>query len=344
MTRWRLPTLCAGLLIATAPAAGQVPDSTEVDWSGYVQLFGFAPVDGEGRVELYTLGIGVDVATTGIAEQRFGFHGLVRIRDTELRDFYDTTVWAQEAYGWWDAPGGRVKVGKVYALGGRFWDGSFFGNVHYFDGLKLDPGFGLSYEGAREGNRWEVGYAVQWLPDGDGLNGALPGRDPETFDDIDEREQVRLRLAPAWRPRSGYEAGIGVSWARKELEDGGFVDSEVRDAALDARLAWPWGEAYAELLSRDADGSARAVDPELEADYLLAGTRLHWRSLAAYYNHSRVDYDSGVQEWIHQPGLAWSPAERFVLLWEYDHWTREEADGSRSLLDRSHNIVVEVFF
>ncbi|MBW3660829.1 MAG: hypothetical protein KY397_04260 [Gemmatimonadetes bacterium] len=299
-------------------------------------------MDGEGRIELYTLGIGVDVETEGIAGQRFGFHGLLRIRDTELREFYDTTVWAQEAYGWWDAPGGRLKAGKVYALGGRFWDGSFFGNVHYFDGLKLDPDFGLSYEGSREAERWAVTYAAQWLPDDDGLNGALPGRDPETFDEVDEREQVHLRVAPLWRPRPGWEAGLGGSWARKELEDDGFDETAVRDAAIDAWLAWPWGEAYAEVLSRDADGSS--PDPDLEGDYVLAGARVRWRSLSAYYNHSRVEYSSDAEEWIHQPGLAWSPAERFVLLWEYDHWTREEPDGSRSFIDRSHDVVVEVFF
>lgn len=88
----RLPAICATFLLAGSPAAGQAPDSTEIDWSGYVQLFGHAPADGEGRIELYTLGIGVDVATTGIAGERFGFHGLVRIRDTELREFYDTTA------------------------------------------------------------------------------------------------------------------------------------------------------------------------------------------------------------------------------------------------------------
>ncbi|MDX1623582.1 MAG: hypothetical protein R3199_06345 [Gemmatimonadota bacterium] len=357
MRRPSLPLAAAAatVVLAALPAgaAGQTADSDSmsVAWSGYVQIFGHAPVDGDGKVELYTLAIGIDAETTGIAGQRFGFHGLARIRDTELREYYDTTVWAQEAYGWWDAPLGRLKAGKVYALGGRFWDGSFFGNVQYFDGLKLDPDFGLSWEGAwappapgGEPASWTLAWGAQWLFDSDGLNGALAGRDPETFDGVDEHDQIRLRLAPAWRPAAGVEAGIGGSWARKELEGAGLDGVEVVDAALDAWVDVGWGEVYAEVLSRDADAAAVPVDPELEGDYLLLGARARRWGLEPYYNHSRVDYAGGAEEWIHQPGIAWSLSPRFTLLYEFDHWTREEPGGERSFVDRSHNVVVVVVF
>lgn len=339
--------VAVALLAFALPGRGaqaQEPDSTRVDWWGYVQLFGFAPVDGDGRVELYTLGIGIDVETVGIADQRFGFHGLVRIRDTELREFFDTTVWAQEAYGWWDTPGGRLKAGKVYVVSGRFWDGSFFGNVQYFDGLKLDSDFGLSWEGERAAPAWRVGYAVQWLPDSDGLNGSLAGRDPETFEDVDEREQLRLRVAPAWKPVPAVELGIGGTVGRFELENGEALDeTEVIDAAVDLRVETGWGEAYAEFLSRDAD-PAGADGGELEGDYVLLGGHVRRWGLDLYYNYSRVDYESDASEWIHQPGLAWSISSSFTLLYEFDHWTREEADGARSFVDRSHDVVLAITF
>ncbi len=74
----------------------------------------------------------------------FGLHVEPRFRDTKLRPYYGSNVWVQEAYGYVKSDPVTVKVGKVYTRFGKFWDNSFYGNLPYFDGLKLSPDLGVS--------------------------------------------------------------------------------------------------------------------------------------------------------------------------------------------------------
>src|ERR1019366_1019745 len=78
----------------------------------------------------------------------WGLHVEPRFRDTKLRGFFGGTSWAQEVYA--SVSLNRettLKVGKEYSHFGLFWDNSFYGNVQVYDGLKLDPDYGLSLEG-----------------------------------------------------------------------------------------------------------------------------------------------------------------------------------------------------
>src|SRR5205807_436179 len=74
-----------------------------------------------------------------------GLHIEPRFRDSRLRSFFPGPVWAQEAYASVTLARGHViKAGKAYSHFGLFWDNSFYGNVQVYDGLKLDPDYGLS--------------------------------------------------------------------------------------------------------------------------------------------------------------------------------------------------------
>jgi hypothetical protein len=85
--------------------------------------------------------------------ERFGIHLDFRARDRGLR-WMPVNSWLEELYASADIlePGVygplQLKVGKAYNQFGRFWDNSFYGNIHLRDGLKLVPDWGLSFEGA----------------------------------------------------------------------------------------------------------------------------------------------------------------------------------------------------
>jgi hypothetical protein len=84
--------------------------------------------------------------------ERFGIHIDFRARDRGLR-WMPVNAWLEELYASADFPELAeygpltLKVGKAYNQFGRFWDNSFYGNVHLRDGLKLVPDWGLSFEG-----------------------------------------------------------------------------------------------------------------------------------------------------------------------------------------------------
>jgi hypothetical protein len=85
---------------------------------------------------------------------RYGIHIEFRARDRSLR-WMPVNAWLEEVYASVAVvkPGSAygplvLKVGKVFSQFGRFWDNSFYGNIHLRDGLKLVPNWGLSLEGS----------------------------------------------------------------------------------------------------------------------------------------------------------------------------------------------------
>ena len=64
-----------------------------------------------------------------------------------FRSFFDEKVWFYELYAWLDRRRlGKFKAGKIWKRFGLDWDGTFWGNVQYYDGMKLDPDWGVSWE------------------------------------------------------------------------------------------------------------------------------------------------------------------------------------------------------
>ena len=115
---------------------------------------------------------------------RFGVHIEFRARDKRVREFYEGTAWLEEIYGSVDLmkpdnPLGTavLKVGKSYMQFGRFWDDSFYGNVHLRDGLKLDPNYGLSLEGQIGKGKVGAKYFGQYYIIDGGTNTSLNTRD-----------------------------------------------------------------------------------------------------------------------------------------------------------------------
>ena len=71
-------------------------------------------------------------------------------------------MWIEEAYGWLTAGPVTLQAGKIYSRLGLFWDNSFYGNIQAFDGLKVDPDYGLAVEGSL-GERAGLAFAAQYF-------------------------------------------------------------------------------------------------------------------------------------------------------------------------------------
>lgn len=367
---WRLLP-AALMLLAVAPAAaaqeGTLTEGTTTRVGGGIYLYHYAPVDLAGaddHTEIYAAFVDVDHRTGP-----WTFHAEARWRDTKLREFYPSTIWIQEGWAAYRTPlessaDLSVRAGKLYTRLGRFWDGSFFGNLHYFDGLKLDPDFGVETVLDVPAGAARVEARAQYLLNDDRINGALEGRDLEGVSSGDESGSpvgsihVAVPILGAPDGASGeaahrltVRAGLSgmVERGSVGVDGGGGPDQTPADVRLehlaaDAQVT-AWGHtAYVEYTDRTAEGataSTAAGPAGSDADYWLAGVQLHVGPFHFRYNYSRADYgDAGFHERIHQPGMTVDLRSWLHAIVEYDDWVREAGPSEPVRMDRSLNFVI----
>ncbi len=167
--------------------------------------------------------------------QTLGGHVELRLRETDtFRTFIDDKVWTWEAYAYWkDEQLGTLKAGQLYNRFGLFWDGVFFGNAPYFDGLKLDADYGLSWEKTtRVHDRLSLDSYVQYFFHEDQSNGSFAGADPESIAGYTEKNTGVIRLVPTWTRCDGSQVAIGFSAMVGE------IDSRI---ALPDETLWAYG-------------------------------------------------------------------------------------------------------
>lgn len=119
--------------------------------------------------ELYNLRLRMGRSFDGLS-----FDAEARLRLTKLRSFYTSNLWLQTAeLRWRPVPEHAVAAGLLYQRFGLFWDGSWFGNLPYLDGEKLNPDYGLEYVGRPKlgGVRWEL--VAQFFVKEDGHDGTF---------------------------------------------------------------------------------------------------------------------------------------------------------------------------
>jgi len=128
----------------------------------------------------------------------FGDFGLFfngNIRDTKMREFYAGTAWVEEGYVYYKNPKAYIKIGKSYSRFGLFWDNSFYGNVHFYDGIKLDPNYGISIEGSvGKETGFRLGYYGQYFIVDGRTNGSYVGRDTISIPNARRRNIAVARL------------------------------------------------------------------------------------------------------------------------------------------------------
>jgi hypothetical protein len=295
----------------------------------------------------------------------FGLHVEPRFRDTKLRPHFGGTAggtaWVQEVYASWKLPGATLKAGKAYSHFGLFWDNSFYGNVQVYDGLKLDPDFGLSLEGTlAAGHPFGARYWAQYFVV-DGLtNVALDGRETFTIPGARRRNQAILRVEPFFevRPGVGLEVGLSGEYLQADLPAPVGKKDVYRGAADVTVTAGPvslWSELIRQngqtvtafpIAEVPASGATPATAGQASAhtNYFLVGGELALGKVSARYNLSYGGYrDLSISEWMHVPGLGVAVSPNVTFLGEFVYWKRYAPAGD-ALVDKSFNLTLQAHF
>src|SRR5262245_13039741 len=208
------------------------------------------PNGGEGTYFYY---LNVDLACPRCNEcaPQWGGHVQLRFRDETLfRSFFTEQVWFYEAYASLDLPTiGTFKAGKIWKRFGYDWDGTFWGNVPYYDGMKLDPDWGVSWERVwYPGKRLEINAFAQFFLKEDIVNGSIAGADPESTGVFDEENTFVARVQPRYRFDKNTSVAVGLSALFGQVTDqvGTLGDDELFQYAVDAEFQWCGLKAFAE--------------------------------------------------------------------------------------------------
>jgi hypothetical protein len=252
----------------------------------------------------------------------------------------------QEAYASLDLAPIKIKVGKTYKRsGGLFWDNSFYGNVQVYDGLKLDPNYGISLEGG-VGERLGVDFVAQFFIVDGHTNVSLQGRDTISVPGARRRNTVAARLEP-WVKFGDGEARIGLSAEhfKADLPDAG---QSVSRLAGDAKFIYSFGDsgalgAWGEFLHQDGrhviDHPAVGLASK-NVNYFLAGAEYSYWRITARYNVSHADYkDANTTEILHVPGLGVKVNDNVSVLGEYAYW-RQKTPSTTVPYDTAVNITL----
>lgn len=343
-------------LIVALSASPDPVDGQEVGFDASLFLYHNRPVGRDApppRTEVYAAILSADVTAP-----RWRLYAQLRARDQLLRDFYPGTVWLQQAWAGWDVVAAAsdepstlsLRAGKFDHAMGLAWDGSFSGNIQYFDALKRNPSFGLEASGMRDMAGLAVSYTLQYMLDSDAVSGAIPGRDFATMAGFRERDGVFGRVTLGLPRSLPVTATFGVSAATRGVAVRSGADEEVHHvpyAGLDAQVRRGAVTAYVEWLRRSYGGLPNELQnsiPGSAATYWLAGAQFQQGPLSLRYNHSRGRYSAiDRDDWIHQPGVGYDLNSHMQGIAELNVWRFRDPDGEGDFA-RSLNIVLRLGF
>lgn len=322
--------------------AGVQPNLGPVHFGGNVYLYQYVPVGISGtrpKFELYAFSALVDGQ-----KGPWGLHVDYRFRTTKLRSFYPGNTWLQQGYVRYQTRWGQFRAGSFYRRVGLEWDDSFIGNIQYFDGLKLDPEYGVGFQGSHDfSKRLGSEYSLQYFSTDSGINGSLPGRDFVSEPGAHAKNDVTLRFAPVWHFNKQTSLTLGGSFAQGAIDrDTGPHNTRVQ-TALDGTLQLGPILTYGEVLRQTVRGIV--ILPPQDATYVLGGVRWAKGRFQPRLNFSQGNYHefNGRREYILQPGITVRVADNLSFIYEYDFW-RRITQTKTTALDRSLNFVLLYHF
>ncbi len=274
----------------------------------------------------------------------FGLFFNANIRDTRMREFYEGPAWIEEGYVYYKHRYATVKVGKSYSRFGLFWDNSFYGNVHFYDGLKLDPNYGVSVEGSVGKEKgFRLGYYGQYFITDGRTNGSYLRRDTISIPGARRRHMVVARAEPSyfWDKDNSITLGLSGVYFQADIPNP-VGKKDVFRAALDlyanigpvsfwSDVSRQIGQSVTEWpIPPSTDPTTGIVTPgraSAENDYILVGGEARFKKFVARYNFSAVRYhDVGITEFFHVPGIGYNMNDNLQFLVEYAYWYQQYAD------------------
>jgi len=358
------------------PAAAPPPKATEIKidlhggaWLFYWQPFGIS-IDPVGKARGIT-GIPDEGAFFRMHQAHLNFDGSIgnwglffngSIRDTKMRDFYEGTAWVEEGYVYYKHPQAFIKIGKSYNRFSLFWDNSFYGNVQFYDGIKLDPDYGISLEGSVGKDKGpRLGYYGQYFIVDGRTNGSYVGRDTISIPTARRRHMAVLRLEPSyfWSKETSLTLGLSGEYFQADLPQPVGKKNVFRfggDFFANLGPVSVWGDYFRQLgqsvtewpIPPSTDPVTGGVTPGKASatnDYVLVGAEARIKKFVVRYNFSAVRYqDAAVSEFFHVPGIGYNMNDYLQFLVEFAYWNQKTATGQEALFDRTIATTIHAYF
>lgn len=293
----------------------------------------------------------------------FGLFFNGNMRDTKMRDFYEGTAWLEEGYVYFKHPQAFIKIGKSYSRFGLFWDNSFYGNVHFYDGIKLDPNYGVSLEGSvGKETGFRLGYYGQYFIVDGRTNGSYVGRDTISIPKARRRHIAVARLEPSyfWNKENSFTLGLSGQYFQADLPQPVGKKNVFRLGADFYANIGPvsvWGDVSRQLgqsvlewpIPPVIDAMTGAVTTPGKAsaknDYILIGAEARIKKVVLRYNFSAVRFqDVAITEFFHVPGIGYNMNDYLQFLVEFAYWNQKTADGQDALFDRTLATTIHGYF
>jgi hypothetical protein len=298
---------------------------------------------------------------------KIGGHIQMRFRDSgvPLRPFYiNDDFWFWEAYGFLDTPLGRLKMGSIYKQFGMFWDDSWWGNVQYMDGFKLNSAYGLSLEDTPEfkNDDFKIDRFLQFFLAEDRVSGAILGADSESFAGSNARNTFIGRLVPTWKLGEKQTFALGISATVGAIDNASTLfeygtgqafaspgNQTISGWAIDGTwTTGPWkvfaeaSQLYGTLTPRhyvSQGPSNRYTDTLAGVSY--ARGPLTYRCV---YSYGIYDNPYGCQGML-VPGIT-AKITRNITLWcEYTYWdSRCNSSSQTSVLENGYQMIFDWHF
>jgi hypothetical protein len=261
--------------------------------------------------------------------QHVGAHVEFRWRDSPVRwrRFFANNWWFYEAYGYVDTPIGRFKVGQIWRRVGLDWDDSWWGNVLYFDGFKLDTDYGVSWENTwKLAPRYTMDSFIQYFPIDSRQDASLAGADPKSVRGASEQNYGVIRLVPTLHISESSWLALGLSALAGEIlytpalggdrvESDWAVDLDYHNGGL--RLFGEFLQSYGRRNPHNyisGGPSNKLNDVIVGTNYKVGPLELRFAWSAGFLG------DPTGRQFLYVPGLTLAVIKNLDLIFEYVRW------------------------
>jgi hypothetical protein len=278
-----------------------------------------------------------------------GVHVDFRFRDSadKIRPFFKDTHWFNEFYLWASTDLGEIKMGQVWKRFGLDWDYTWWGDVQYFDGFKLNPDYGISWERQwRLSGDWHLDSFVQYFVRQDGVSGALAGGNTESAPGAQARNTGVVRVVSTWTLPGVSSVALGLSALAGQLHGVTSRDSRDTQKAVAVDLTYTRG---AFTLFGEALRSYGVVNPvrytsngpSSRINDVLVGAAYHYGPITfqVAWSAGLDEHPSGHQTlWV--PGVIVALTRNVDMYAEYVRWDVTSSTGIHSTFEDGGQLVL----